>query len=498
MDSSNKTWPDYRAVWRWHFYAGLFCMPFVIVLALSGSIYLFKPQIEAWLDRPYDQLAFVGDPLSPSIQVGAALKTRPGAKFQSYELSPGPRSAARIVIRDQGEAHRLYVHPQTLTVLHAVPEDERFMRAVFRLHGELWLGERGSYLVEMAASWTIVMVLTGLVLWWPRQSAGMAGVLYPRLRAAGRVFWRDLHSVTGVWVSVFTLVLLLTGLPWSKFWGEYFKAARRATGTAVAKQDWSTGREQAVSSEHMGHAAQTTKPTASDLKSSDFKSSDSRASDAQAGQSHAGDARAGHSHAGDARQSRRRGGSARDLSPAELAMLDTVVAAATREQLDAPVVITPPVSASSQAWSVKSMTGNRPRRENLTVDGASGQTVTRDGFRDRHWVDKIVAVGIALHEGQLFGWLNQLLGLATAAGLVMLSVSGFVLWWRRRMPGTLGAPARHLSPRFSWALALAVLALAIYLPLFGLSLLAVLGLERLVFARIPAVASWLGLRGATA
>ena len=42
----------YRAVWRWHFYAGIFCIPFVVWLACTGSIYLFKPQIERWLDRP--------------------------------------------------------------------------------------------------------------------------------------------------------------------------------------------------------------------------------------------------------------------------------------------------------------------------------------------------------------------------------------------------------------------------------------------------------------
>ena len=48
-----QSWPDYRTVWRWHFYAGLFCSPFVVVLALSGSLYLFKPQVEAWIDRPY-------------------------------------------------------------------------------------------------------------------------------------------------------------------------------------------------------------------------------------------------------------------------------------------------------------------------------------------------------------------------------------------------------------------------------------------------------------
>ena len=33
----------YSSVWRWHFYAGLFCIPFVIWLALTGTIYLWRP-----------------------------------------------------------------------------------------------------------------------------------------------------------------------------------------------------------------------------------------------------------------------------------------------------------------------------------------------------------------------------------------------------------------------------------------------------------------------
>ena len=49
--------PRYAAIWRWHFYAGMLCIPFVIWLALTGSIYLWRPQIEGWLDRRYDHLA---------------------------------------------------------------------------------------------------------------------------------------------------------------------------------------------------------------------------------------------------------------------------------------------------------------------------------------------------------------------------------------------------------------------------------------------------------
>src|SRR5580698_1737762 len=47
---------DHRTVWRWHFYAGLFCIPFVLWLSVTGTIFLFHPQIQHWLDRPYDTL----------------------------------------------------------------------------------------------------------------------------------------------------------------------------------------------------------------------------------------------------------------------------------------------------------------------------------------------------------------------------------------------------------------------------------------------------------
>ncbi|MBY4854129.1 PepSY domain-containing protein, partial [Burkholderia contaminans] len=39
----------YRTLWRWHFYAGLFVMPFLVVLAITGTLYCFQPQIEPLL-----------------------------------------------------------------------------------------------------------------------------------------------------------------------------------------------------------------------------------------------------------------------------------------------------------------------------------------------------------------------------------------------------------------------------------------------------------------
>ena len=143
----------YRTLWRWHFYAGLICIPFVIWLAATGSVYLFRPQLEAWLDRDYTALERTGSPASQQQIVDAALATHPGSTLSAIVLPEHPDDAARVVISDHGARTRVYLHPDTLEVLKVREESGTLERAIFRLHGELMMGTWGSYLVELAACW---------------------------------------------------------------------------------------------------------------------------------------------------------------------------------------------------------------------------------------------------------------------------------------------------------------------------------------------------------
>ena len=86
--AASTGWPDYRAVWRWHFYAGLFCIPFVVLLSISGSIYLFKNEIDAWIDRPYDHLHVKGYPATAADQTSAGCE-RAGVIVQSLRAAAG-------------------------------------------------------------------------------------------------------------------------------------------------------------------------------------------------------------------------------------------------------------------------------------------------------------------------------------------------------------------------------------------------------------------------
>jgi uncharacterized iron-regulated membrane protein len=146
------------------------------------------------------------------------------------------------------------------------------------------------------------------------------------------------------------------------------------------------------------------------------------------------------------------------------------------------------------AWILRSDAQNRPQRTTLSLDPGSGRVLSRQDFGNRPLIDRIVGYGVAAHEGQLFGIANQLLGLFTALGLIAIAISGTVMWWRRRPPETLGAPPGLPETRVGWGFAAMLVVLGLLLPALGLSLLAVLAAERILFRRIPALSRWLGLR----
>jgi uncharacterized iron-regulated membrane protein len=435
----------YRTIWRWHFYASLFVMPLVLVLATTGAIYLFKPQLDRWQERAFSNLSTHGA-VSPNAQLAAVIDANPGAQFHGYRLPARDGDAAMIHIglADGRSMRDVYVSPQG-KVLGSVDPDSRISATVSRIHGSLLIGRVGDWIVELAACWAIVMILTGLYMWWPR-GQGLRGVLWPRLAKGKRIFLRDLHAVTGFWVSGLALVLLTTGLPWASVWGDAFRLARAELGLVQGAQDWKTG-------SHAPHAE--------------------------------------HDH--DAMMKMQAAG-------IPLIGLADMVAKAKLEKLPHPVFVKPPGAPerfgppTPMAWTIKSEAQNRPLNRSISFDVATGKELSRTDFADKHVIDRAVNYGIAWHEGQLFGWINQLIGVLTALGLITLVISGFMMWRRRKPADALGAPIAPAVPQKIRGVAVIMGVMAILLPLLAVSLLALWLFDRLLLPRLPAFAIWLGVR----
>jgi uncharacterized iron-regulated membrane protein len=424
-------------------------MPLVLVLATTGAIYLFKPQLDRWEERAFSNLSTNGA-VSPNAQLAAVMDINPGAQFHSYRLPARDGDAAMIHVglADGRSMRDVYVSPQG-KVLGSIDPESRISATVSRIHGSLLIGKMGDWIVELAACWAIVMILTGLYMWWPR-GQGLSGVLWPRLKRGKRLFLRDLHAVTGFWVSGLALVLLTTGLPWASVWGDAFRLVRAELGLVQGAQDWKTG-SQAAHAEH-DHDAMMKMQSAG----------------------------------------------------IPLVGLADMVGKAKLEKLPHPVLVKPPGAPerfgppTPMAWTIKSEAQNRPLNRSITFDVATGKEVSRTGFADKHAIDQAVNYGIAWHEGQLFGWINQLVGVVTALGLITLVISGFIMWRRRKPVDALGAPIAPAVPQKIRGVAVIIAVMAILLPLLAISLLALWLFDRLLLPRLPAFALWLGARPAQA
>jgi uncharacterized iron-regulated membrane protein len=125
----------------------------------------------------------------------------------------------------------VFVDPYRATVLGSQREQDRFSEWARRLHSRLLQGESLRWMIELAASWMLVMLLTGIYLWWPGWGgAGQPAV--PRSAARGRSAWRQWHAFLGVLLAVLSLAMVLTGITWSKYAGQQVRAMRDWAGQA--------------------------------------------------------------------------------------------------------------------------------------------------------------------------------------------------------------------------------------------------------------------------
>jgi uncharacterized iron-regulated membrane protein len=243
--------------WRIHFWAALIASPFALVATLTGLLYIFTPQIEARLYGHLEHVQPAGGMLALDAAVDAARRAvPPGLEIQAMVPPAAPGDAVKVTFGQssrgagehaghaqasagagtgataaanprQAEGKRtVFVDPYTAQVLGTQLDQDRFSEWARRLHSRLLQGDALRWMIELAASWMLVMLLTGIYLWWPRP--GQPGL--PRAGARGRLGWKQWHAFLGVLLGVLSLAMVLTGITWSRYAGAEVRALRDWSG----------------------------------------------------------------------------------------------------------------------------------------------------------------------------------------------------------------------------------------------------------------------------
>lgn len=449
--AADKGW--FRAfLLRIHFYAGILAGPFLLAAAASGGLYAMAPQLEQAMYSKELHVPAVTNPLPLSAQVKAATDHAGGAAPVTVRPAPGPEDTTRVLFADaslgESQYRTLFVDPGTAEIRGDLPTYGSSGALPLRtwisnLHRSLNLGEPGRIYSELAASWLWVIALGGLLLWIDRirrKRTTRNTAAKPRaLTGRARTVW--LHGTTGTVLFAAFMFLSATGLTWSANAGANVSTLRTALDwTTPALKTSLTGPASPTAGDHSGHGSGSAAQTPS-------------------------------------------------FDPSEF---DTVTRIARADIITAPMIEIKPPAKPGTAWSVTEIGRQWPASASaVAIDPAAGRITNRLDFADFNLAAKLTRWGIAAHMGLLFGLPNQLVLLGIAAGLAAMVVFGYVMWWKRRPTrgGALafGRPApRGAFLRSQWAGVLAAItvmvALGLFLPLLGYSLLAFIALDTLIDA----------------
>ncbi|ALU73938.1 peptidase [Tenacibaculum dicentrarchi] len=226
-------------LWKWHFIAGLVSLPFILVLSITGAIYLFNPDVESKeVAKIQDVENLHKTPISYQQQWENA-KEKLKKKPSSMVINDNPQKATEFVVGRFSHKTTVFVNQYTGEATGTFSPKDTWMYTVRKLHGELLGGKVGTLLIELIASWMVVLIITGIYIWFPFASfKDLKGLFIIRFNQGKRILFRDLHAVTGFWMSLLLLLILAGGLPWTDVFGSNFKWVQKVTNTGFPKT-WS-------------------------------------------------------------------------------------------------------------------------------------------------------------------------------------------------------------------------------------------------------------------
>lgn len=411
-----------RAVWRWHMFAGLIVLPVLAWMAVTGGLYLYKPEIERWLYA--DWLAVEAGGTLPLAVMQARVEAQTGGHVTQF-AKPDRAEAWRLTVATPAGDRTAFVDPTDGRVLGTTAKGGA-MATLRELHSLIIAGPAANAVTEIVAGWAIILILTGFWMWWPRRSLKVRGP--PK----DRRFWRDLHSSIGAAVGGVILFLALTGMTWTGVWGKGLQTLIAATEggrpPSPGPNPWEA---------HDGHGAETLPWSRQAL-----------------GVPH-GEGAMPH-------------GGADAIGP------DRIAAIAGARGLAAPWTITVPRTHDAP-WLVAKTATRAADAHVLYVDGANGRVLQDARYAAFGAGAKTVEWGIAAHEGREYGEANRWIMLAGATGLLLLCLTAPILWWKRRPSPNPRGNARHTR-----AVATIMLIVGVIFPLTGLTMIAALLGEAIV------------------
>ncbi len=203
-------------------------VPFGILITLicfSGAALVFEKEV---MELCHRELYFVkkveAAPLPMEQLMTKVAATLPDSvSVTGVNISSDPERAYQVTLSKPRRAS-MYVDQYTGEITGKY-ERAPFFNFMFRMHrwlldsmkqdgGIFW----GKMIVGTSTLMFVFVLISGVVVWWPRTRKALKNSLKIVANKGWRRFWYDLHVAGGMYALVFLLAMALTGLTWSFQW----------------------------------------------------------------------------------------------------------------------------------------------------------------------------------------------------------------------------------------------------------------------------------------
>jgi len=199
-----------KVIFVLHQWSGLLLGLYVAVVCLTGSVAVFRPDVNrALIPRRVEQ---VGEARLAEAEFRTAL----AAQYPDYEIvrigeARRPESLVYVTLARGGKEIERLADPYTGKVVgDPYPPAVAAIEWTVRLHDELLIGPVGRKVNGVAGALVALLVVTGVVVWWPGTKRWPIGLVPSRHPSAPGALWQ-LHAILGIVCAGLLFIWAVTG-----------------------------------------------------------------------------------------------------------------------------------------------------------------------------------------------------------------------------------------------------------------------------------------------
>jgi len=198
-----------RAIYLVHLYLGLSLGLVTVLLGLTGSLLVFRHEIDAALSPSLILVEPAAKRVHLAELVSRVEATYPNDQIRTLHVPSNPRHAIEFWMKQ--DAIKVYVDPYNGKILGDRKDDQSLMGWIFKVHTELFSGKTGETVAGISGLALVLLSATGLIVWWPRKRQKLVAGLKVKIGAGAKRTAYDLHRAVGFWACAFLIVIGATG-----------------------------------------------------------------------------------------------------------------------------------------------------------------------------------------------------------------------------------------------------------------------------------------------